>query len=630
MMCSFIGNQLQHHLEEWVNIGASSEVLNWISNGVNIPFKNIPSQFSFQNKAFKRHEAYFIRSELKRLVKAKCIKKVDTQPVGVSPISVVPKKNNEFRLIHDLRHLNSFCKVQSVIYEDIKTVIDYIDPEDFMITTDIKNGFHHIGISPEDQKFLGFQFEGQYYTWCVLPFGATFSPYFFSKTLRPVVQYLRQNDIKAVCYVDDFIAADAEVNIEVKKDFVLHTLTRLGFTINFKKSNLVPNQSQMFIGYIIQTNKVPGKIFIQIPKHRINRLRHDIQRAIKNGKLSARALAKITGQCISMSKAILPAKLLLRNIYRDLATRSSWQDILVLSESALKDLQWWLKSMSAWNGTAFESKATDIVQMTCDAPSSGFSATIIGSHLEAHAIWDPVTATRSSNFRELKAVLFTLKSFLPHLKNKTVSLYSDNITTVANVNFQGSKHKHLSDLARQIWSMAITNSISLKVKHIRGVNNGHSDRLSRLPQKYEWTLHPELFNYLDRKFGPHTIDRFASVNTYQCEVYNSRFLDPFSSGLNALEQTDWHQHNNFVNPPLRLLPEILRLIISQKARATIIAPYWPAMPWFRTLQLLSTSHPIKLPHPKLICFPVQNTTPEPCKNASWKLYAWRVSGEILC
>ena len=429
--------------------------------------------------------------------------------------------------------------------------------------------------------------------------------------------------------MDDFIAADAEVNIEVKKDFVLHTLTRLGFTINFKKSNLVPNQSQMFIGYIIQTNKVPGKIFIQIPKHRINRLRHDIQRAIKNGKLSARALAKITGQCISMSKAILPAKLLLRNIYRDLATRSSWQDILVLSESALKDLQWWLKSMSAWNGTAFESKATNIVQMACDASSSGFGATIVGSHLEAHAIWDPVTATRSSNFRELKAVLFTLKSFLPHLKNKTVSLYSDNITTVANVNFQGSKHKHLSDLARQIWSMAITNSISLKVKHIRGVNNGHSDRLSRLPQKYEWTLHPELFNYLDRKFGPHTIDRFASVNTYQCEVYNSRFLDPFSSGLNALEQTDWHQHNNFVNPPLRLLPEILRLIISQKARATIIAPYWPAMPWFRTLQLLSTSHPIKLPHPKLICFPVQNTTPEPCKNASWKLYAWRVSGQIL-
>ena len=76
-----------------------------------------------------------------------------------------------------------------MIYEDIKTVIDYVEPEDFLITTDIKNGFHHIGIKPEDQKYLGFSFENQFYVWCVLPFGATFSPYFFSKTLRPVVQY---------------------------------------------------------------------------------------------------------------------------------------------------------------------------------------------------------------------------------------------------------------------------------------------------------------------------------------------------------------------------------------------------------------------------------------------------------
>ena len=628
-MCSFVGNQLKNHFDEWKGIGASNEVLEWISNGISIPFKNIPAQFSFPNRLFKRHEAYFIRTEIKKLLKAGCISRVDTQPLGVSPISVVPKKNNEFRLIHDLRYLNSFCNVQSVIYEDIKTVIDYIEPEDFIVTTDIKNGFHHIGIKPEYQKYLGFFFENEFYVWCVLPFGAAFSPYFFSKTLRPVVKYLRQNDVKTVCYVDDFIASDTALNIKTKKDFVIQTLTKLGYTINFKKSNLIPNQSQVFIGYVITTNKVPNKIFIQIPTPRLKRLRHDINRALKNGKLSARALAKITGQCISMSKAILPAKLLLRNIYRDLSTRSSWQDTISLSDSAIKDLKWWLSSMSAWNGTAFEYKATDVVQVTCDASSSGFGATIVGSPLEAHAIWDPSTAAKSSNYRELKAVLFTLVSFLPHLKQKTVSMYSDNITTVANVNFSGSRHDHLTALARQIWAVALQNSISLKVKHIRGIHNGHSDRLSRLPQKYEWALHPAIFSYIDKQFGPHTIDRFASINTYQCPVYNSRFLDPLSSGLNALEQSDWHQHNNYVNAPLRLLPDILRLVVRQKARATVIAPYWPAMPWCRTLQLLSTSSPIKLPRPSLICFPVQTATPEPCRNAKWKLYAWRISGEGL-
>ena len=141
-MCSFRGNQLKQNVEEWRKIGASSEVIDWISNGIKIPFQRVPAQFSFPNRVFKRHESYFIRSEIKRLLISECIREVDTQPLGISPISVVPKKNGEFRLILDLRHLNSYCTKQSVIYEDIKTVIGVIEPEDPMITTNIKNGFH--------------------------------------------------------------------------------------------------------------------------------------------------------------------------------------------------------------------------------------------------------------------------------------------------------------------------------------------------------------------------------------------------------------------------------------------------------------------------------------------------------
>ena len=626
-MCTFKGNNLKNCVQEWEKIGTNFEVLEWIQHGVRIPFKTIPSQFYYKNRVFKRHESYFIRCELKRLLQSECIRKVDTKPKGVSPLSVVPKKNHSFRLIHDLRHLNSFCNNHSVLYEDIKTVLDIVEPNDCLITADIKNGFHHIGVNINDQEYLGFEFEGQYYVWCVLPFGASFSPYYFCKTLRSVVKYLRQNNVKTVCYVDDFIGADSEDVIGDRKQFLLQTLETLGYTINFEKSCLVPKKTQAFIGYVVSTDKSPNKVFLQIPQDRIRRLKHDIKRALKQRSISARTLAKIAGQCVSMAKAILPAKLLLRNIYRDLSKRASWQDIIRLSDSAIRDLNWWLDSISAWNGRYYENKAPNVLQATCDASSSGMGAAILGTSLEAHAIWDPATAARSSNYRELKAVLFTLLSFLPHLKGKTVSLYSDNITTVANVNFMGSTHGHLTALARQIWSIAIKNSISLQVKHIQGRLNVQSDKLSRLPQKYEWSLHPNVFNYIDRVYGPHTIDRFASVNTFQIPTYNSRYLDPQSSGLNALEQTDWDGHNNFVNPPFRLIPEVLQVIIRQKAKATIIAPNWPAMPWYQTLQRLASTHPILLPPPRLICFPVQSCTPEPLRNRKWRLYAWRINGE---
>ena len=123
-MCSFKGNNLKNFLSNWEQIGTNFETLEWIQHGVKIPFKNIPTQFYFKNRNFKRHESYFIRCEIKKLLKAECIKKVDSRPKGVSPLSVVPKKNHTFRLIHDLRHLNAYCNNYSVLYEDIKTVLD--------------------------------------------------------------------------------------------------------------------------------------------------------------------------------------------------------------------------------------------------------------------------------------------------------------------------------------------------------------------------------------------------------------------------------------------------------------------------------------------------------------------------
>ncbi len=140
-MCTFKGNNLKNCLHEWEKIGANFEVLEWIQHGVRIPFKTIPSQFYYKNRVFKRHESYFIRCELKKLLQSECIKKVDTNPKGVSPLSVVPKKNHSFRLILDLRHLNSFCNNHSVLYEDIKTVLDIVQPNDCLITSDIKKWF---------------------------------------------------------------------------------------------------------------------------------------------------------------------------------------------------------------------------------------------------------------------------------------------------------------------------------------------------------------------------------------------------------------------------------------------------------------------------------------------------------
>ena len=84
------------------------------------------------------------------------------------------------------------------------------------------------------------------------------------------------------------------------KDFIENTLQDLGFVINWEKSNSIPSTCKIFIGYIIDSigdGKFP---WIKVPRKKIRKLKRDIKNVLFNKKCSARNLACIAGQCISM------------------------------------------------------------------------------------------------------------------------------------------------------------------------------------------------------------------------------------------------------------------------------------------------------------------------------------------
>ena len=76
-----------------------------------------------------------------------------------------------------------------------------------------------------------------------------------------------------------------------------------------------------------------------------------------------------------MPKAILPAKLLLRNVYRLLCSRTSWQDKLILDLGTIKDLECWMEALNSWNRCAAARHVIDI-QTTTDASQTGWGAFI--------------------------------------------------------------------------------------------------------------------------------------------------------------------------------------------------------------------------------------------------------------
>ena len=80
---------------------------------------------------------------------------------------------------------------------------------------------------------------------------------------------------------------------------LLSMLSRSGIQINKEKSSLTPQHKKTYVGFIV------------IPHNRIYKLKKDIKRVLSKTSVSARTLARVAGQCIGMTKAIIPGKLLL-------------------------------------------------------------------------------------------------------------------------------------------------------------------------------------------------------------------------------------------------------------------------------------------------------------------------------
>ena len=103
-------------------------------------------------------------------------------------------------------------------------------------------------------------------------------------------------------YDDDFLISVSSEDINRSKNNIISTLDSLGWFINYEKSSLVPKSRKSFIGFVIDTTKSKHAIWIEIPKERIRKVRHDLARVLKRQSVTARGLARVTGQFCRLNK----------------------------------------------------------------------------------------------------------------------------------------------------------------------------------------------------------------------------------------------------------------------------------------------------------------------------------------
>jgi hypothetical protein len=83
-----------------------------------------------------------------------------------------------------------------------------------------------------------------------------------------------------------------------------------------------------------------------------------------------------------------------------------------------------------------------------------------------------------------------------------------------------------------------------------------ADNLSRELDRDDMQLNLRIFCYIQAKWGPHSIDRFASMENAQLPRFNTKWRDPKREDVDCLHLPDaaWQREANYCKPPWDELP----------------------------------------------------------------------------
>jgi hypothetical protein len=166
----------------------------------------------------------FVAQAVSELVDCGCVHEVSCIPYMVSPLSVATNKSGKKRLILDLSVLNTFAKKQKFKFEHWKFTIQHFKEDSYLYKFDLRSGYHHFDICPQQQTYLGFSWNGKYFCFTVLVFYLSSSPYLFTKCLREMVKCWRKNAINIVLNLDDVLVCQIVLGTVKKILFLLSNL----------------------------------------------------------------------------------------------------------------------------------------------------------------------------------------------------------------------------------------------------------------------------------------------------------------------------------------------------------------------------------------------------------------------
>ena len=411
----------------------------------------------------------------------------------ISPIGIVPKKTpGQYRLIHHLscpegNSVNDFIdkqfsSVQYATFDDAVECVLKVGPNCLMGKTDIDSAFRLLPVHDTDHPLLGFQFNQQiYYDTCV-PFGASSSCALFTSFSNALVWIAKHKlGIEHIVHIlDDFliVAPANSSSCNNQLNLFLSMCKNIGVPIKAEKTEFAKT-CLIFMGLELDSVAMEARL----PLDKLQKLRSLLNFYVRKRTIKLKDLQSLLGLLNFCCKVVVPGRCFLRLLYNLTRGVTKPNHHITLTKEGRKDLKAWPIFVNSFNGKQLLLKqrwiTSEAINFFTDAAGScGFGA-VFQSHWFFNQ-WPADLLPFGIAWKELFPIVLALEIWGPDLKNKCITLHSDNEAVVHMLNKQTSKDTDIMHLVRRFVLSCMKYNLLIHAVHIPGKFNVLPDALSRL------------------------------------------------------------------------------------------------------------------------------------------------------
>jgi len=655
----------------WAARGAPAQVVEWVRGGFPITPLDpgaLERAATEGRMCWTARDPAWVDGEVARLVATGAVREVATRPQVVSPLLLAPKAGpKKWRLVIDMRGLNSALPQRAAKAERLADLLRLAGRGWWAVTWDLEAGYHHVDVAPASRGLLGFGWRGRWFTWQVLPFGLSLSPWAFVKVVRAAVAHWRRQGLRVWAYMDDFalLSPSREAALEARA-LLEAELEALGWVRAPGKGSWEPTQRFTVLGMCVDL--ALGRV-CAVPE-KAAAVAAACAGLARRSAPPLRDVASVAGRLTALDACWPLARLLARPLLSAVAAalppgapalwtwdgraeperlrllardvRAAYRLRLSLSAEALAALLEAAHALAtptdlwrpAWTPPGMRHLYTD-------ASTTGWGAVLLDGSDGPTTVggpWPSSLATTTPgviNALELRAVALALEALAVPLAGTTVCLHVDSRVALAALR-KGSRATHLHALATAAWRRAATLAVRLAGLGWVASGDNPADAPSRAwqsvaprasppsaphPTLDDWGLTAACYARLATLWGPCTVDAFSSPATALLPRYWTRWPSRGAEAADAFAQR-WAGERLLLVPPFRVLHRTLAYLADQAAVATLVVPEWPAQPWWPRLLEVATAWTPLSPAD----FRLQDGYAEPLAKPGWRLWAVCVDG----